>query len=160
MIPRPGRETFTPGGQFLDLLNRAAAERCAANVARPGLHVLELGAGTALWSRAIARRQPDALVTVMDLPPVLETVRQAAAADGLQGRYTFIAGDLFTTTWPADGSFNLVLVPNLCHLFGPEQAQPDRRVHGDIPRCIAMVPWPYASDRHAQHLAGIQGWAM
>lgn len=112
---------YAEGVRLLDLLHREAAERCAAHLARPGLQILELGAGTALWSRAIARRQPDARVTVMDLPPVVATARQAVAADGLSDRYAFIAGDLFATTWPADGSFDLVLVPNLCHLFGPEQ---------------------------------------
>lgn len=119
--PAGAGNLYAEGVQFLDLIGRAAAEQCAARLARPGLRLLELGAGTALWSRAIARRQPDVRVTVVDLPPVMEKTQQAVAADGLQGRYDFIAGDLFSADWPADSSFDLVLVPNLCHLFGPEQ---------------------------------------
>jgi SAM-dependent methyltransferase len=112
---------YAEGVRLLDVLYREATERCADHLARPGLRILELGAGTAVWSRAIARRQPDVQVTVVDLPPVVETTRQAVAGDGLQERYAFVAADLFTGAWPADGSFDLVLVPNLCHLFGPEQ---------------------------------------
>lgn len=121
--PAGAGNLYAEAVRFLDLIGRAAAERCAAHLTRPGLRLLELGAGTALWSRAIARRQPDVRVTAVDLPPVLETTHQAVAADGLQDRYHFIAGDLFTAAWPADGGFDLVLVPNLCHLFGPEQNQ-------------------------------------
>lgn len=119
--PAGAGNLYVEGVQFLDLIGRAAAEQSAARLARPGLRVLELGAGTALWSRAIARRHPDVRVTVVDLPGVMEEAQQAVAADGLQGQYDFIAGDLFSADWPADGSFDLVLVPNLCHLFGPEQ---------------------------------------
>lgn len=119
--PAGAGDFYAEGVRFLDLLYQAAAERCASYLARPGLRVLELGAGTALWSRAIARRHRDVRVTVVDLPPVVETTRQAVAADGLSDRYAFRAGDLFATTWPADGGFDVVLVPNICHLFGPEQ---------------------------------------
>lgn len=119
--PAGAGNLYAEGAQFLDLIGRTAADQCAARLARPGLRILELGAGTALWSRAIAGREPDVCVTVVDLPPVMEKTQQAVAADGLQGRYAFIAGDLFSADWPADGRFDLVLVPNLCHLFGQEQ---------------------------------------
>lgn len=112
---------YAHGGRLLDLLLGEAAERAAGHLAGPGLRILELGAGTAVWSRAIARHRPDAQVCAVDLPPVVATARQAVAADGLLDRYTFHEGDLFTEPWPGGGAFDLVLVPNLCHLFGPEQ---------------------------------------
>lgn len=98
---------YAESGQFGDLLYGSAAERCAAYLAKPGMRLLQLGAGTAVWSRAIAHRIPDALVTVVDLPPA--------------GGRAWLDSDLFAAAWPGRGGFDLVLVPTLCHLFAPEQ---------------------------------------
>lgn len=54
-----------------------AAERFAEEVAAPGLRVLDLGAGAAPWSFALARHDLACQVTAVDLPSVLTATRQA-----------------------------------------------------------------------------------
>jgi SAM-dependent methyltransferase len=58
-------------------------------------------------------------VTAIDLPAVLPATRAAVASAGLTTRFSYLAGDIFTTDLPA-AAYDLVLVGNVCHLFGPE----------------------------------------
>ncbi|MGI8480086.1 MAG: class I SAM-dependent methyltransferase [Gaiellaceae bacterium] len=115
----------TPGGaeslyaELADGLGRfftRAAESAACRLARPGLRILDAGSGAAPWSIAIAAREPDCTVTALDLPAILPAARRAAAAAGVQDRFRFVAGDLFTfeikPRW-----YDLVIAANVCHLF-------------------------------------------
>ncbi len=79
--------------------------------------VLEVGAGAAPWSRALARLGEGIEVTALDLPSVLEVTRAHVEDDGLSPRYSYLPGDVFEAVLPP-AAFDLVLVPNLCHLFG------------------------------------------
>jgi SAM-dependent methyltransferase len=93
-----------------------AAERAAEHLARPGLRVLDVGAGAAPWSLALARRDPACRVTAVDLPAVLTATRQAVVAAGCTAQFTFVGGDLFTVDWsPHD--YDLAIAGNVCHLF-------------------------------------------
>jgi SAM-dependent methyltransferase len=78
--------------------------------------VLDAGAGAAPWSLAIARADPSASVTAVDLAPVLETTREQVAAAGLADRYRFHAADLLDVV-PEPAAHDLVLLANVCHLF-------------------------------------------
>lgn len=84
----------------------------------PGRRLLDLGAGTAPWSRRLAARHPDLTVTAVELPGVAPHTRAAIAADGLEGRIDVVAGDLHTVA--LDGLFDTVLVANVCRLFGED----------------------------------------
>ncbi|MEV6632636.1 class I SAM-dependent methyltransferase [Actinoplanes sp. NPDC051470] len=95
------------------------AGRAAALLAqhRPAYRdVLDLGAGAAPWSLAVARRLPACRVTALDLPGTLAMTRAAVTAAGLAGRYAFHAGDLFADPLPRE-TYDLVFAANLCHLF-------------------------------------------
>jgi SAM-dependent methyltransferase len=80
--------------------------------------VLDVGAGAAPWSTALAAAEPGARVTCLDLPEVLAETRHAVAAAGLSERFDFLPGDVFTTALPAS-VYDLVLLGNVCHLFDP-----------------------------------------
>lgn len=80
-----------------------------------GPRVLDLGAGAAPWSRALAAADGSLRVTAVDLPGVAELTERAVAADGLADRVTIVAGDVFAVD-PGD-RFDLVLVAGLCRLF-------------------------------------------
>lgn len=96
------------------------ADEAAARLARPGLAVLDVGAGAAPWSLAIARRASTCHVTALDLPAVIDVTRDAVAAAGCEDRYAFVGADVFEHL--PDGRYDLVLVGALCHLFADDVA--------------------------------------
>ena len=103
----------------LALLFRRSAEH-AAELLAPSARVLDLGAGAAPWSRALAARDPDCTATAVELPAVMATTRSAVRAAGLDGQYVFVEGNAFDVDWGERASFDLALVANLCHLFDEE----------------------------------------
>lgn len=124
---RPAVAGHTPAGAagfypqlvlVLGELAAAAAARAAALLAMPGQRILDVGAGAAPWSRALAAIDPAARVLAVDLPAIIPSTRRAVAADGLQGQFSLAAGDLFTLDW--GGGFDLAVAANVCHLFAPE----------------------------------------
>ena len=101
---------------FLGALFAPAAERVAERLAAPGLRVLDVGAGAAPWSLALAARDPACQVTAVDWPGVLEVTRRAAAAAGYAARYSFLGGDFFLLDW-GQAAYDLAVAGNICHLF-------------------------------------------
>jgi ubiquinone/menaquinone biosynthesis C-methylase UbiE len=96
-----------------------AAAAAAQNLASAGPRVLDLGAGAAPWSLALAAHDPSCRVTAVDLPVVLGATRQAVAAAGYEDRFRFVEGDVFAVNL-GEAAFDLVIAANLCHLFGEE----------------------------------------
>ena len=112
----------------LALLFRESAEHAAA-LLTPGARVLDVGAGAAPWSLALAARDPGCTVTAVELPSVIASTRSAVRAAGLDRQYLFVEGDAFDVDWGESPSFDLGLVANLCHLFDQEaNVRPLRRV--------------------------------
>lgn len=99
-------------------LFRPSAEQAAKLLAQPGLRVLDIGAGAAPWSLAIAAREPSSTVTVVDLPAVMRSTRTAVRKAGLEDRYEFVEGSAFEVDWGEPATYDLALVANICHLFG------------------------------------------
>ena len=98
---------------------RAAAERAADLLGGDGLRVLDVGAGAAPWTLAIAVRYPNIEVVAVDLPEVIPATRAAVAEEGLDDRYRFLAGDVFELDFGGDG-FDLIVAGGFCHLFDEE----------------------------------------
>lgn len=118
---RSGAEQLYPG--TIDRLGSLMADAAAlaadhlASVAVPDA-VLDVGAGAAPWSLALAHRLPHCRFTALDLPAVLATTRTAVDDAGHATRFTLLDADVFTTDLPA-AAYDLVIVGNLCHLFDP-----------------------------------------
>jgi SAM-dependent methyltransferase len=119
-LDRPAdAQRFYPG--LVGLLGEVMAEaarRAAELLARPGLWVLDVGAGAAPWSLAIVAKEPSCRVTALDLPPVIAVTRQTVEAWGAKDRFEYLAADLFQAELQAD-AFDLAIVGNVCHLFSP-----------------------------------------
>lgn len=79
--------------------------------------VLDVGAGRAPWSLALARLVPAATVTAVDLPDVAGDLRRRLAADPADARFTVVAGDAFRDDLSRPGGYDVVLLANVCHLF-------------------------------------------
>jgi SAM-dependent methyltransferase len=56
--------------------------------------VLDLAAGSGVWSIALAQGSEKATVTVVDWPEVIPVTRKTVSKFGVAERYSFIAGDL------------------------------------------------------------------
>jgi pyruvate,water dikinase len=111
--------------EFVDVLAdimAVPARAAAQHLAAPGLQVLDVGAGAAPWSLALCRLHADINVTALDLPDVLAVTRHAAQAAGIADRFGYLPGSVFDLELP-NRTYDLVLVGNLCHLFGPRDNQ-------------------------------------
>jgi ubiquinone/menaquinone biosynthesis C-methylase UbiE len=93
----------------------AAAALLDSGSRRGGHSVLDIGAGAAGWSLALARRDPTTTVTALDWPAVLAIAHKAAADAGLQERFATIAGDYHRVALP-EAAFDLAIVANVTHL--------------------------------------------
>jgi SAM-dependent methyltransferase len=112
-----GAEAFYPGAvDQIGALFAGSAAAAADRLAAPGLSVLDIGAGAAPWSLALAARHADCQVTAVDLPGVLGNTRQAVKAAGLEPQFKYLAGDFFSVDL-GRGAYDLVVAGNVCHLF-------------------------------------------
>lgn len=88
-------------------------------LARPGGHILDVGAGSAVWGTAIAAATGGRL-TALDRPLVLDVARGNAEAAGLDGRFRALAGDWRALPLPVE-EFDVAVLANVCHLEPPDQ---------------------------------------
>ena len=122
---RPTMAGDTPGGagalypevvSYLGALFAPVAEHAADHLVARGRRVLDLGAGAAPWSLALAARNPDIHVTAVDLSAVLAVTRQVVATRGYDLQFDYLSGDLFTIDL-GRSVYDLAIAGNLCHLF-------------------------------------------
>ena len=111
-----GAAALYPGAvSHLGAMLSAVAER-AAKLLPPAGRVLDVGAGAAPWSLAVAARDPACLVTAVDLPAVVPATRRAVHNAGRERQFRFLAGDLYDVEL-GRGVYDLAIAGNLCHLF-------------------------------------------
>jgi ubiquinone/menaquinone biosynthesis C-methylase UbiE len=104
----------------LSVLFSSAAQQAAQLLAGSGVDVLDVGAGAAPWTIALARHSPGVRVTVLDLPAVIATTQRAVEAADLGDRFTYLPADMFTCALPP-AAYDVVLLANICHLFDEER---------------------------------------
>jgi ubiquinone/menaquinone biosynthesis C-methylase UbiE len=96
---------------------------------RQGLDIVELAAGSAVWSLAIAHRDPRCRLTLVDHPHALAAARSHAQAIGLGDRVTWVEGDYRTVDLPPD-RYDLAILAGAIQLETLEDSTPCfRRIH-------------------------------
>lgn len=120
----PDAEFFSRLVQSLHTMSAAAAAAAAATLAdtarREPRLVLDVGAGSAVWSLALAQRDAQTRVTAIDLPAVLDRVtRSFVEREGASDRYTFWPGDFHAIDF-GDACFDVVILGHVCHGEGAE----------------------------------------
>jgi SAM-dependent methyltransferase len=86
--------------------------------------LLDVGAGTGIFSVAYLQRYPCLRATVLELPMVARVAREYVARYDLVERVDFIIDDMFTTDFL--GGFDALLLSNVLHDW-------------DIPECRCLV---------------------
>ncbi|MBC7855632.1 MAG: methyltransferase domain-containing protein, partial [Pirellulaceae bacterium] len=99
------------------------AAQCAARVLAdtlpPEAAILDIGAGSGIWSLTLVQQTPDATVTAVDWLAVLEVAAETAENLGLSDRLTTIAGNYHQVEFPSE-QFDLAILGNVTHLETPE----------------------------------------
>jgi len=80
--------------------------------------VLDVGAGSAVWSLALARAAAGCMVTAVDWPEVLPIASATAKRLRLQDRLTLLPGNYHEVPLPA-AAFDLAILGNITHLETP-----------------------------------------
>ncbi len=86
----------------------------------PPLRILDLGCGSAVWSCAMAFRDPGATVLAVDEEAALAAARSTARSIQLGERFQTLTGRPESVDLPAT-NFNLVVIAQRLHAASPEQ---------------------------------------
>lgn len=119
-----GRE-YADGVAYLGDSCDAAAAELAKLLSDPTLvperaAILDVGAGSAVWSLALCAAWPEAHTTAIDRPRVLDVALARASAAGLSQRITPWVGDWREVSLPTD-RYDLIVLGNVCHLQTREE---------------------------------------
>ena len=118
-LPEFFRELVKP----LFNINFAPATTLAAELKtkRAINNVLDLGAGSGVWGIVLAAHFPEARVTAVDFPAVLEVTKQTAEKHGVADRFRFSAGDLLTADFGAD--YDVAILGHILHSEGEKRSR-------------------------------------
>ena len=83
--------------------------------------VLDLGAGSGVWSIAQAQNAKNVRVKVVDRPQVLDVTRDMVASFGVAEQYTFTAGDLLEADFGT--GHTLCTIGHILHSEGEERSR-------------------------------------
>ncbi len=100
---------------------RELAAHLALDRAAGPMSVLDLAAGSGVWSIALAQTSPRVRVTAVDWPGVLSVTRATAARFGLEDRYSFVAGDLLSADFGS--GHNVATLGHILHSEGIQRSK-------------------------------------
>lgn len=100
-----------------DIARMSALEVLAAVDLSAYRHVLDAGGGPGSYSIAFLKAHPGMRATLFDLPDVVAIAEEQVKAAGLEERFAYMRGDLMTD--PLGSGYDLILVSNIIHSFGP-----------------------------------------
>lgn len=113
---------MAPSAQFLAGLLDAKSGKAA--------RVLDIAAGHGMFGVTFARENPNAHVTALDWPAVLEVARENAAKHGIAERYSVRPGSAFDTEFGT--GYDYVFLTNILH-------------HFDVPTCEKLIGRAHAA---------------
>ena len=107
--------------------NYAAATGGVAAIGKAQLkgvnEILDVGAGTGVWSIPFAKALPQARVTALDYPEVIPLAREFAEKHSLTERYDYIEGNLREVDFGKE-CYDLVILGHVVHVEGRDRTPP------------------------------------
>lgn len=85
--------------------------------------VLDVGAGSAVWSIALAQTNRSIQVTAFDFSPVLDVTHAFVEQYKLQEQFRFCPGNILSTDHWGEGPYDLIYLGCLCSGFNEEENQ-------------------------------------
>jgi ubiquinone/menaquinone biosynthesis C-methylase UbiE len=85
------------------------------------VRVLDLAAGSGVWSIALAQQSPTIKATAVDWSGVLEVTRRVVARNGLTERFEFLAGDLLEVDF--GNAYDIAVFGHILHSEGEERSR-------------------------------------
>ncbi len=130
--PSKGVNQEAVGSEFFQKLvpeifpmNYPAAQGLAAHLKLGGqpqtVKVLDLAAGSAVWSIALAQSGGNVQATALDWPPVIEVTKKIVARFGLAERFSYIAGDLMSADF--GGGYQVATLGHILHSEGQQRSK-------------------------------------
>ena len=86
---------------------------------RKGLNILDVGAGSAIWSLTFAKKDQGISITAVDWPAVLEIAKNLAKELGLSERFNALAGNYHKVEFSSE-IYDLAVIGNVTHIETPE----------------------------------------
>lgn len=106
--------------EALFVYNWPAAQQAARHLGigtrKKRARILDLGAGSGVWSIAMAQRDPSVTVVAVDRPLVLEVTRRVARRMGVDQQFTFRARDVRDLQLREE--YDIAILGHLCHSEG------------------------------------------
>ncbi len=131
-----------------------AVEALDIGRSRRGFRILDLGCGPAVFSAAIAHRDPDCRIVLLDDEPRLAQARTTISGIGVDKQFEFVVGD-YRDPPLANQEFDLILIAGLLHRFPAEQCTPwlqrivrHLKPEGDL----AILDWYYGQAKGSRTL--------
>jgi len=97
----------------------AMAQMLGVGQARKSLNILDVGAGSAIWSLSCAKHDPATSVTAADWPVIVDIAAGFAKQMGLEDRFTAIPGNYHESDL-GESSYDLAIVANVTHIETPD----------------------------------------
>lgn len=121
-----GEKFFTELTEAIFPLNYSTAQSLCEELKVAALkgevRVLDLAAGSAVWSLPMAKANPQVQVDALDFPPVLDVTRRFAAKYGVEKRYQYLPGNWQDVSLQAD-HYDFILLGHILHSEGKELSQ-------------------------------------
>lgn len=134
---------------------RAWAETLHFDNRGPTINVLDIGAGSGVWSIALAQKFPTVRVTAIDWEEVLPATRRMTSRNGLEDQFRFVAGDLFTTNFGT--GYDIAIGGHILHNEGADRSRTLLRKMFDAlaPGGTALVADLLVNDAHTGPLINL-----
>jgi SAM-dependent methyltransferase len=131
---RPNDETWVAFANSMGPMMMPAAgyiaEIVGCTTGKP-MKVLDIAAGHGMFGITIAKQNPNAEITALDWPAVLEVAKENAERHGVAGQYSVKAGSAFDLE--LGGGYDYVLLTNIFHHFDEATCEKlMRRVHAAL----------------------------
>ena len=100
---------------------QALADKLKVAQAKSPVSVIDIAAGSGVWSIALAERSPQVRVTVVDWPAVVPVCQKVTARRGVGDRYRYVAGDLLAVDYGT--GYNVATLGHILHSEGERRSR-------------------------------------